>query len=68
MVEVVFKLGGMFQDMSYFYLKFYEIVGKFDGCSLYDFVVVIVCIYLYFFMFELVVIIVVIGGEEIGEI
>ncbi|MDC0738718.1 nucleoside hydrolase [Cognatishimia sp. SS12] len=37
------KLGGMLQDMSHFYLKFYESVGKLDGCSLHDPAAVIAC-------------------------
>lgn len=37
------ELGGMLQQMSVFYLKFYESVGKFDGCSLHDPAAVIAC-------------------------
>lgn len=37
------ELGGMLQQMSMFYLKFYESVGKFDGCSLHDPAAVIAC-------------------------
>ncbi len=37
------ELGGMLQQMSIFYLKFYESVGKFDGCSLHDPAAVIAC-------------------------
>ncbi len=37
------KLGGMLQDMSHFYLKFYASVGKLDGCSLHDPAAVIAC-------------------------
>ena len=36
-------LGGMLQEMSVFYLHFYETVGKFDGCSLHDPAAVIAC-------------------------
>ncbi|MGR3760285.1 nucleoside hydrolase [Roseobacteraceae bacterium NS-SX3] len=36
-------LGGMLQEMSVFYLKFYQSVGKFDGCSLHDPAAVIAC-------------------------
>ncbi|KAE9624765.1 nucleoside hydrolase [Parasedimentitalea maritima] len=37
------ELGGMLQQMSVFYLKFYESVDKFDGCSLHDPAAVIAC-------------------------
>ena len=37
------ELGGMLQEMSVFYLNFYESVGKFDGCSLHDPAAVIAC-------------------------
>ncbi|OIQ44292.1 MAG: nucleoside hydrolase [Roseobacter sp. MedPE-SW] len=37
------ELGGMLQSMSEFYLRFYETVGKFDGCSLHDPAAVIAC-------------------------
>jgi inosine-uridine nucleoside N-ribohydrolase len=37
------QLGGMLQEMSVFYLHFYETVGKFDGCSLHDPAAVIAC-------------------------
>ncbi|MGH1466505.1 MAG: nucleoside hydrolase [Cognatishimia sp.] len=37
------RLGGMLQDMSHFYLKFYASVGKFEGCSLHDPAAVIAC-------------------------
>ncbi|UWQ79840.1 nucleoside hydrolase [Leisingera sp. S132] len=37
------ELGGMLQEMSYFYLKFYlEVAGK-NGCSLHDPAAVIAC-------------------------
>ena len=37
------RLGGLLQDMSHFYIAFYESVGKFDGCSLHDPSAVIAC-------------------------
>ncbi|WP_417700668.1 nucleoside hydrolase [Pseudophaeobacter sp.] len=37
------ELGGMLQEMSAFYLAFYETVGKLDGCSLHDPAAVIAC-------------------------
>lgn len=37
------ELGGMLQSMSEFYLRFYETVGKLDGCSLHDPAAVIAC-------------------------
>ena len=67
MAEAAPKLGGMLQDMSHFYLKFYETVGKFDGCSLHDPAAVIACTHPYLFASEEVGITVVTQGEEIGE-
>lgn len=67
MAEAAPKLGGMLQDMSHFYLKFYETVGKFDGCSLHDPAAVIACTHPHLFTPEPVAITVVTGGEEIGE-
>lgn len=43
MAEAAPKLGGMLQDMSHFYLKFYASVGLLDGCSLHDPAAVIAC-------------------------
>ena len=67
MAEAAPKLGGMLQDMSHFYLKFYETVGKFDGCSLHDPAAVIACPHPHLFTPEPVAITVVTEGEEIGE-
>ena len=67
MAEAAPKLGGMLQDMSHFYLKFYETVGKFDGCSLHDPAAVIACTHPHLFTPEPVAITVVTEGEEIGE-
>lgn len=67
MAEAAPKLGGMLQDMSHFYLKFYETVGKFDGCSLHDPAAVIACTHAQLFTSEEVGITVVTEGEEIGE-
>ncbi|MCH2250679.1 MAG: nucleoside hydrolase [Cognatishimia sp.] len=67
MAEAAPKLGGMLQDMSHFYLKFYETVGKFDGCSLHDPAAVIACTHPHLFTPEPVAITVVTSGEEIGE-
>ena len=67
MAEAAPKLGGMLQDMSHFYLKFYETVGKFDGCSLHDPAAVIACTHPHLFTSEEVGITVVTQGEEIGE-
>lgn len=43
MAKAAPDLGGMLQDMSHFYLAFYEAVGKHDGCSLHDPAAVIAC-------------------------
>ncbi|EDZ48278.1 nonspecific ribonucleoside hydrolase RihC [Rhodobacterales bacterium Y4I] len=37
------ELGGMLQEMSYFYLKFYQEVAGKNGCSLHDPAAVIAC-------------------------
>ena len=60
------KLGGMLQDMSHFYLHFYETVGKFDGCSLHDPAAVIACTHPHLFTAKDVPITVTCKGEESG--
>jgi inosine-uridine nucleoside N-ribohydrolase len=67
MAEAAPKLGGMLQDMSHFYLHFYETVGKFDGCSLHDPAAVIACTHPELFTPETVSITVSTEGETIGE-
>jgi inosine-uridine nucleoside N-ribohydrolase len=67
MAEAAPKLGGMLQDMSHFYLHFYETVGKFDGCSLHDPAAVIACTHPELFTPESVSITVSTEGETIGE-
>jgi inosine-uridine nucleoside N-ribohydrolase len=60
------ELGGMLQEMSVFYLKFYETVGKFDGCSLHDPAAVIACTHPELFDMRDVPVRVVCEGDEIG--
>ena len=60
------NLGGMLQDMSHYYLKFYESVGKLDGCSLHDPAAVIACTHPHLFTAEVVGICVETEGEAIG--
>ncbi len=60
------RLGGMLQDMSHFYLKFYATVGKLDGCSLHDPAAVIACTHPHLFTAEDVAIEVTCEGAEIG--
>ncbi|WP_114286562.1 nucleoside hydrolase [Candidatus Halocynthiibacter alkanivorans] len=60
------ELGGMLQEMSVFYLHFYETVGKFDGCSLHDPAAVIACTHPELFEMRDVPVRVVCEGEEIG--
>ncbi|GAA6208079.1 nucleoside hydrolase [Cognatishimia sp. WU-CL00825] len=60
------KLGGMLQDMSHFYLKFYASVGKFEGCSLHDPAAVIACTHPDLFDGHRVKISVSCAGETIG--
>jgi inosine-uridine nucleoside N-ribohydrolase len=59
--------GGMLQRMSAFYLKFYESVGKFEGCSLHDPAAVIACTHPQLFHEELTPLRVVCAGKEIGQ-
>ena len=66
MAEAAPKLGGMLQDMSHFYLKFYETVGKFDGCSLHDPAAVIACTHPHLFSAEAEPLTVTCAGDEIG--
>ncbi|WP_370228009.1 nucleoside hydrolase [Cognatishimia sp.] len=60
-------LGGMLQDMSHFYLKFYESFGMTEGCSLHDPAAVIACTHPHLFTPENVPLTVVTEGEHIGE-
>lgn len=60
------KHGGMLQEMSEFYLNFYETVGKFDGCSLHDPAAVIACTHPELFGAEKAPIAVICEGEESG--
>lgn len=60
------RLGGMLQDMSHFYLKFYASVGKLDGCSLHDPAAVIACTHPHLFTAEALPIEVTCEGEESG--
>ena len=60
------ELGGMLQEMSVFYLHFYETVGKFDGCSLHDPAAVIACTHPDLFETRAVPIRVACEGEESG--
>ncbi|EBA16004.1 Inosine-uridine nucleoside N-ribohydrolase [Roseobacter sp. SK209-2-6] len=59
-------LGGMLQEMSKFYLHFYETVGKFDGCSLHDPAAVIACTHPELFETRSVPLTVTCEGEESG--
>ena len=67
MADAAPKLGGMLQEMSRFYLHFYETVGKFDGCSLHDPAAVIACTHPELFTTESVAITVSTEGEAMGE-
>ena len=60
------ELGGMLQEMSLFYLNFYESVGKFDGCSLHDPAAVIACTHPDLFETQPVPLKVSCGGETSG--
>lgn len=59
-------LGGMINEMSKFYLNFYDTVGKFDGCSLHDPAAVIACTHPHFFTPQSVQITVSCEGETSG--
>ncbi|MEP4036470.1 nucleoside hydrolase [Pseudophaeobacter sp.] len=61
------ELGGMLQSMSEFYLRFYETVGKFDGCSLHDPAAVIACSHPQLFQVKKLPIRVSCSGETSGE-
>ncbi|AXT36240.1 nucleoside hydrolase [Phaeobacter sp. LSS9] len=61
------ELGGMLQEMSVFYLHFYETVGKFDGCSLHDPAAVIACTHPELFTARAVAMEVSCEGETSGE-
>ncbi|MFS4582191.1 nucleoside hydrolase [Phaeobacter sp. C3_T13_0] len=61
------ELGGMLQEMSVFYLHFYETVGKFDGCSLHDPAAVIACTHPELFTARCVAMEVSCDGETSGE-
>ncbi|WP_071673105.1 nucleoside hydrolase [Nioella nitratireducens] len=60
------RLGGMLQEMSRFYLRFYESVGKFGGCSLHDPAAVIACAHPELFTTRPVPLCVVCEGAAIG--
>ncbi|WIY25989.1 nucleoside hydrolase [Parasedimentitalea psychrophila] len=60
------ELGGMLQEMSVFYLKFYETIGKFDGCSLHDPAAVIACTHPELFETQPVPLTVSCEGETVG--
>lgn len=60
------RLGGMLQEMSRFYLRFYESVGKFGGCSLHDPAAVIACAHPELFTTRSVPLRVICDGEAIG--
>lgn len=64
--EAAPKLGGMLQDMSHFYLKFYLSVGKLGGCSLHDPAAVIACSHPELFTGEEVTLGVTCEGEASG--
>ena len=57
----------MLQEMSVFYLHFYETVGKFDGCSLHDPAAVIACTHPELFTARAVAMEVSCEGETSGE-
>lgn len=67
MAEAAPKLGGMLQEMSHFYLKFYESFGMTEGCSLHDPAAVIACTHPQLFTPESVALTVTTDGEKIGE-
>lgn len=60
-------LGGMLQEMSVFYLHFYETVGKFDGCSLHDPAAVIACSHPHLFEKRATPLVVSCEGDTSGE-
>ncbi|WP_208352697.1 nucleoside hydrolase [Pseudaestuariivita rosea] len=61
------RLGGLLQEMSYHYIKFYETVGKFDGCSMHDPTAIVACVQPDAFAFRRTAIDVVTQGEAIGK-
>ncbi|NSX56182.1 nucleoside hydrolase [Parasulfitobacter algicola] len=61
------KLGGLLQQMSYHYIKFYQTVGKFDGCSMHDPTAVLACTHPGLFKMRDTAIDVVCSGNAIGQ-
>ena len=61
------RLGGLLQQMSTFYLDFYETVGKFNGCSLHDPAAVIACVYPELFKTQGAVLRVSVEGVDVGR-
>ncbi len=61
------RLGGFIKDISEFYLRFYESVGKFDGCSLHDPAAVIAAAHPQYFTTKPVPLTVVTSGEAQGQ-
>ncbi|WP_166416501.1 nucleoside hydrolase [Cochlodiniinecator piscidefendens] len=59
-------LGGFVDEMSKFYLKFYESVGE-DGCGLHDPMAVIACTHPHWFDMRQEAITVILDGDEIGN-
>lgn len=60
------ELGFKINEMSRHYLKFYESVGKFDGCSLHDPAAVIACTHPHLFTAAQVPVTVSCSGETSG--
>lgn len=60
-------LGGQLQQMSEFYLEFYQSVGKFDGCSLHDPAAVIACTHPQLFDMPVMPVEVICEGEASGQ-
>ena len=60
-------LGGQLQQMSEFYLEFYQSVGKFDGCSLHDPAAVIACTHPQLFDMPAMPVEVICEGEASGQ-
>ena len=62
------RLGSLLLEMSEFYIDFYEIVGKFDGCGMHDPSALIACVVPELFQTETHKLRVCCDGESSGEI